>query len=230
VKQLVLPLDHTPRFDPQEFVISRANQEAVLWLRSWPAWPGSCLALYGDEGCGKTHLSHIWQKSTGAKRLEGREFDNMDLDVLMTIPPYLVLEKAHLIKNEEKLFHVYNHLVQSQGGLLLISRTAPARWATRLPDLKSRLSTVPAIKIEAPDEPLLTQVIQKLFEDRQVKVEEDVIIFLLKHIERSFESARRWVETLNTHSLTSKRGITIPLVREALAQAEKESPSAPSPT
>ena len=232
MQQLILPLDHPPRFDVQEFVISRANQEAFLWLRSWPAWPGSCLALYGDEGCGKTHLSHIWQENTGAKRLTGREFEAISLEDLMKGQPCLILDKAHLIQNEEKFFHIYNYLVQSQGGLLLIARTPPARWATRLPDLRSRLSTVPAIKIEAPDEALLTQVIQKLFADLQVRVDLSVIAFLLKHIERSFEEAHRWVNALNLSALSQKRSITIPLVREILAEqqvVEKESLPSPVP-
>lgn len=216
MQQLLLPLDPPPRLNFQEFVISRANQEAFLWLRSWPAWPGSCLAIYGDEGCGKTHLSHIWQENTGAKRIEGREFDTISLDKLTKGPDCLILEKAHLIQDEEKFFHIYNHLVQYKGGLLLISRIPPARWATRLPDLRSRLSTVPAIKIEAPDESLLTQVVQKRFEDLQVKVETNVILFLLKHIERSFESAHAWVSLLNSFSLRHKRSITIPLVREVV--------------
>ena len=127
--------------------------------------------------------------------------------------------------NNERLIrivkcHFYNHVMAEKGNLLLLSEMAPAYWGTKLADLSSRLSSIPAIKIQPPDEKLLTQVIQKLFNDLQLKVDEAVIHFLTKHMERSFESAHMWTSALNTFALTQRRDITIPLVREALVQPE----------
>ena len=152
------------------------------------------------------------------KILSGQEFNTIDLEVLFESPPVFVLDDAHLIEKEEKLFHFYNHLLHAKGALLLLSRTPPAHWGTILPDLRSRLNAIPALKIQAPDEALLFQVIQKLFSDFQLAVDDAVISFLLKYIERSFESARFWVNTLNTYALTKHRSITIPLMREILMQ------------
>ncbi len=219
MKQFILPLELPPAFDDKDFIVSTCNEEAYLWLMRWPNWPNRCLAIYGDEGCGKTHLSNIWHINTKAKCLKGQDFNTTDLETLFEKPNLFVLDNAHLIEKEEKLFHFYNHLIESQGGLLLLSRTPPAHWGKNLPDLRSRLNAIPALKIHAPDEELLFQVIQKLFSDEQIIVDKAVIYFLLKHIERSFEKARFWVETLNAYALTQNRRITIPLVREVL-QAE----------
>jgi len=221
VKQLTLPLELPPAFDTKDFIISNSNEDAYRWLMRWPSWPNRLLAIYGDEGCGKTHLSHIWQVNTKAKHLKGQDFDTTSMETLFESPSLFVLDDAHLIEKEEKLFHFYNHLIQSKGALLLLSRTPPARWKTKLPDLRSRLNAIPAVKIHAPDEKLLFQVIQKLFNDVQIHVDEAAISFLLKHMERSFESARHWVETLNNNALIQKRGVTIPLIRETLLEQEE---------
>lgn len=220
MKQLVLALELPPALEAKDFIVSNANEEAYLWLMRWPNWPNHCLAIYGEKGCGKTHLSNIWQTTTKARYLKGSEFNAIDLETLFKPPAFFVLDDAHLIEKEEKFFHFYNYLTHSKGGLLLLSQTPPARWGTTLPDLRSRLNAIPAIKIHAPDENLLSQVIQKLFSDLQLTVDEAVVCFLLKHMERSFESAHFWVNALNTYALTQKRSITVPLVRELLLKED----------
>jgi chromosomal replication initiation ATPase DnaA len=218
VKQLILPFGIPPTFKAQDFIVSNANEEAYRWLMRWPDWAGICLAIYGERGSGKTHLSHMWHAQTQAKRLKGEEFNKIDLGSLLEGPRFIILDDAHLIEKDEKLFHFYNHITLNNGGLLILSRTPPARWESHLADLQSRLNAIPAIKIHDPDEELLRHVFQKQFHDLQLRVDEAVITFLLKHMVRSFESARKWVEDLNLYALTQNRSITIPLVRELLEQ------------
>lgn len=221
MKQLILPLELPPAFEEKDFIVSSTNEEAYCWLMKWPHWPHPCLSIYGEEGCGKTHLSHIFQKDKEVRYLKSQEFNETPLESLLEGPQIFSLDDGHLIEQEEKLFHLYNHLMSINGNLLLLSRIPPAHWKTSLPDLHSRLNTIPAVRILAPDEAFLAQVIQKLFTDLQLKIEDSVLCFLLKHMERSFESARFWVETLNKCALIQKRSITIPLVREILLEKEK---------
>lgn len=218
MKQLILPFEPPSAFDEKDFIVSSSNEEAYLWIMRWPDWPHRCLTIYGDEGCGKTHLSHIWRLKTNAKYLKSSDFNDVDLESLLEEPALFILDDAHLVGKGEKLFHVYNHILSSEGSLLLLSRTPPAHWNVSLPDLRSRLNAIPAIKILPPDEMLLFKVIQKRFNDLQLKVDEEVIRFLLKHIERSFESVHEWIETLNSAALIHNRRITIPLVRESLSK------------
>lgn len=220
MQQQILPLELPSALEAKDFIVSPANEEAFLWLKRWPNWPNRCLAIYGEKGCGKTHLSNIWKSITQARYLNSQEFNAADLKILFEGSPVFILDDAHLIEKEEKLFHFYNHLLSNKGALLLLSHTPPAHWKTSLPDLRSRLNAIPALKIHAPDETLLFQVIQKFFHDLQLHVEDAVISFLLKYIERSFESAYFWVDKLNTYALTEKRSITIPLVRELLLQKD----------
>ncbi len=153
-----------------------------------------------------------------ARRFQANVFNATPLQTLLEGSNLFILDDAHLIEKGEKFFHFHNHLNLTKGALLLLTRTPPAHWESDLADLRSRLNTIPALKIHDPDEELLCRLIQKHFSDLQLKVEESVITFLLKHMERSFESAHLWVNTLNTYALTYNRSITIPLVRELLMQ------------
>lgn len=221
MKQLILPLNLPPTFDEKNFIVSQSNEDAYLWVKKWPNWTNYCLSLYGEEGCGKTHLSHLWEMALQAKRLTKESFEALSFETLLESSPFFILEEPQLISSEEKLFHLYNHILHSQGGLLVLSSTPPAHWEVTLPDLQSRLNAIHAVKIHPPDERLLRKVIEKKFMDLQIHVDNAAISFLLIHMERSFKSARFWVETLNTYALSQTRKITIPLIREILLQEER---------
>ena len=56
----------------------------------------------------------------------------------------------------------------------------------------------------------------KMFSDRQLQVNQDVITYLLARMERSFAAARRIVAVLDTKALAAKRRITIPFAAHVL--------------
>jgi chromosomal replication initiation ATPase DnaA len=120
------------------------------------------------------------------------------------------------------LFHFLNRLRELRGSLLLLHREAPARWPVQLPDLASRLAAIPAIAVAEPDDTLLAAVLSKHFADRQLTVGDDVIDFLVRHIERDFAAAATAVAAIDQAALSSRRRITLPLVRQVLAERPSE--------
>ena len=60
----------------------------------------------------------------------------------------------------------------------------------------------------------------KQFADRQLKVDDDVIGFLLRRMERSFAAARAMVGAIDDLALAERRNITVPLVRRVLETEE----------
>jgi chromosomal replication initiation ATPase DnaA len=85
-----------------------------------------------------------------------------------------------------------------------------------LPDLTSRLATVPVVTIGAPDDALLAALMVKLFADRQVRIGQDVPAYVLPRLERSFAAVRVAVDALDRAALSQGRPITVPLARETL--------------
>ena len=69
-----------------------------------------------------------------------------------------------------------------------------------------------------PDDALLAAVLVKLFADRQLLIGEEVIAYLLSHLERSVTAAERAVAALDRAALAAHRRVTVPLARAVLQE------------
>jgi DnaA regulatory inactivator Hda len=211
VSQLAFDLGHRPALGRDDFLVAPCNAEAVAWLDTWPEWPGHALALFGPAGCGKTHLLAAFAQAHGGV---------MAPDGLRAEDVAAVVASARVVTvdgieacDETALFHVWNLTKETGRHLVLASRDPPARLDVALPDLRSRLSATAAVGIGAPDDALLAALLIKQFADRQLKVGEDVVTFLLSRMDRSFAGVRAVAEALDKASLAERRAITVPLAR-----------------
>ena len=93
--------------------------------------------------------------------------------------------------DERALFHLLNLAREERAFVLLTARTAPGGWKLAIPDLASRLKALPVVALTAPDDVLLRGVLVKLFADRQLAVDESLVGFLAKRIERSIAGGAR---------------------------------------
>jgi len=214
MSQLPLPLGHRPALGREDFLIAAGNAEAVAWLDRWPDWPAPALVLHGPSGCGKTHLAQVFAARSGAVVAAGTPGLSLDPPALLAAPA-VVVDDADAGLDEASLFHLYNGAKESGRRLLLTAKAAPGRWAA-LPDLRSRLSSCPSVAIGPPDDAVMAAVLVKLFADRQLKVGTEVVTYLLRHMDRSFEAAQRLVAAADRLSLAERRAITVPLVKRAL--------------
>lgn len=216
-RQLVLNLEHRAALGRDDFLVSPANRDAVTWIDAWPEWPGYALALYGETGCGKSHLGHVWRRRSGAPALA---LESLGPEMLpdLAIGTGLALEVGSLIPDQRLLLHLMNLMRAERTSLLLLAREAPARWDIGLPDLASRLAAVPAVRMNAPDDALFEAILVKLFADRQVRPEPAALAFLSRRLERSFAAAARAVERLDQMALAEQRGVTLGLARRLLAE------------
>ncbi len=221
VGQIPLPLPHRPCLGGEDFMVAPCNMEAVRWIDLWPDWPGPVLALVGPPGAGKTHLASVWAAVSGARFVDRGTLARPQW-VAETGDDPLIMDDAHLLMGDEALeqalFHLFNRIHGAKGRLILTGDVPPARWPVSLPDLRSRLGAVPVAEIGLPDDGLMAALLVKLFGDRQIHVGSDVIHFLTARMERSFEAASAMVEAIDRHALAAGRAVTIPLVREVLAQ------------
>jgi chromosomal replication initiation ATPase DnaA len=213
--QLILDLGHRPALGEADFLVAPCNQAAIQWLDRWPAWPAPALTVYGPAGCGKTHLARVFAARSGAPIIEAASLATDAVPALLGSATACVVDDADGAA-AEPLLHLYNLLAERRGGMLLTAREPPARWHGILPDLRSRLAAAPAVAVAAPDDALLAALLVKLFADRQLAVSEEVVLFLVRHMERSFEAARHLVAELDAAALRDHRGITIPLARAVL--------------
>ncbi|MBV9523958.1 MAG: DNA replication protein [Alphaproteobacteria bacterium] len=221
--QFVFEFPHRPAFGEVDFLVAPSNAEAVAWIDRWPRWPAPILILWGPAGCGKTHLAHVWRARSGAPAVPAAALTRAAVPSLLGAPALAVVDDADGAA-EQPLLHLVNLIAEGRGQLLLTAAQPPARWTTRLADLRSRLVAAPLVAVQPPDDALIGAVLLKLFADRQLVVGEEVILFLLRHMERSFAAARRLVTALDQAALAAQRRITVPLARAVLDDDATQAP------
>lgn len=224
-RQLVFELGHRPASGREDFLVAPSNEAAVALIDVWPDWPDRIVALSGPSGSGKTHLAEVWRMASNATSLRPEELAEADIPALVARHALILEDLATLPpEGERALFHLVN-LVRAEGAFLLLTSAEPlARLPLKLPDLISRLKAVQQAALGPPDDALLTGILVKLFDDRQLRVTPAVIAYLASRIERSVAAARLVVAELDRASLSGKRPVTVPLVAEILdAQGEMRS-------
>lgn len=222
-RQLVLDLAHRVAMGRNDFLVSSANGAAVEMIDSWPHWPQQSLAILGSAGAGKTHLVEVWRARAGGQRISAQDLGEAALTQAVAAGTLAVEDIDRGIADERILFHLLNLARELKLSLLLTSRAAPGEIAITLPDLRSRLRALGFVRIEPPDSALLSALLVKLFDDRQLKIEPKVIEHLARQMERSAEAAARVVDAVDQLALQLRRKVTVKLANAALEQlAEKD--------
>jgi chromosomal replication initiation ATPase DnaA len=204
-RQLPLPFIHQPRYDPDAFVPDPANAEALAWLDRTADWPDRRLLLWGDAGCGKSHLLHRWAARTGATVLTG--------PALRGLPDYpsgpgLAVDDADLVPQDTTLLHLLNTARDLRLPVLLVAREPPARWAERLPDLASRLRAITAVRVGPPSADLLRTLLRRLLLDRQIRADDELLDWMLRHLSRDPDLLRQCVARLDAAAYALNRPVT----------------------
>ena len=225
-KQIPLEFNMPNQYGRQDFMVSGCNVQALKAIEMWPKWPFFALLIFGPSGCGKTHLAHIFADHVRLKAkkvfpvgfVQAREIKTTKVEYIHKNNPCLVVENVSSKINETAMFHLFN-LYQNQGGYILMTAQHPfARINFKLPDLKSRLNMVPRVAISEPDDQMLEALIVKLFSDRQISITREVLNYTVQNMERSFSYAQKLVHMADGISLSYKRAVSVPIIKEAMHQ------------
>lgn len=206
--QLPLSLPHRQTFGRDDFLVAPSNEEAVRFIDLFPNWPSHAVLLCGEQGSGKTHLAHLFS-SVFVKATE------LPIDFETIRGNRLVIEDIDEQIDETALFHLFNWTKERQIYVLFTARKLPI---FHLPDLKSRMGSIPKIYIGLPDEELLFGVLSKWFYERHISIDVAVIEYILARAERSFAFLQNLVDLLDKLSLAERRRITVPIVRRVLEE------------
>ncbi len=214
-EQLVLELPHRPALGLEDYLVSGSNAAAVALVDRWPDWPAGAAVISGPPGCGKSHLANVWRMKSNADAVAAAHIAIADVPQLAASGA-LIVEDIAATRDEAALFHLLNLVREQRLAMLLTSALAPGDLALALPDLRSRLNALPHALIAPPDDALLRAVLVKLFADRQLSVEPQIIAYLLVRMERSMEAASRLVAELDHRSLALQRAVTRNVAAAAL--------------
>ena len=214
-QQLILNLRSLPSMGRNDYFVSEVNKEAVSWLDSWPNWTTFGFIVCGPLGSGKSHLAQVLKTLSHGDIIEAKDISSKNIDQLSE-KKCLIIENLESLTSETLLFHIYNMLLENKNNLMLTSKFNVSQINFELPDLKSRLLSMPQVSIGLPDDRLLKNLLIKQFLDKGILVEMDVIDYLIKRIDRSFEAISKLVAKIDFKSLEKAKKITIPFIKNII--------------
>ena len=174
-------------------IIGDGNAEAVDALRQPQTWPFGTAVLSGPPRSGKSLLAQWFGQSE-----LGDVIDNAD-----SMP-------------EDELFHRWNRAQEVKRPLLLISNAKDGAWQVKLPDLASRLGAAMHLRIDAPDDAMLADLIALHAEMRGLVLDDSATAYLVPRCERSHLGIERLVAAIDRISLERKQAPTMTIWRDAL--------------
>ena len=221
--QLVLDLlpEPLPAFD--NFLAQR-NREIIAALTAEEG--ERFVYLWGEPGCGKTHLLQAW--IAHAERL-GRASIYLDaqheqLPDFAREASFIAVDHVDDLAPDDQimLFSIYNSLKESGEGRLLMAGRQPPMQAPVRDDLRTRLGWGLVFEVKALSDDDKLDALRQHAASRQLAVGDDVFRYLLTHWRRDLSSLIAMLDMLDRYSLALRRPITVPLVKNVLQTTETE--------
>ncbi len=213
-RQLSLTLPEVPAdYARSNYLVTEANAAAFQMAMGWRESGDPALVICGEEKSGKTHLAHILAEDAGGRFAK---LGSPLADAGASEGAVILIDDVDAIEDPKTMLGVIEDLRGLGARVLLIGRGVPGEWAKGLRDLATRLESMARVTLVQPDEALMRQVLAKAFSDRQMIVEEAVILYAVPRLSRTFAAAHAFAEVANRASLEEKRPISIALARKIL--------------
>jgi len=106
--------------------------------------------------------------------------------------------------------------LQDNKYLIISSLTTLKNFKIKLKDLSSRFTSFVDIGIDLPTDDLLRVILKKNFSDKQIKISEKNIEYILKNIDRSYEKVNTFGSFIDDLSLSKAQPINLQLIKKVL--------------
>ncbi len=224
MQQIALDIGLVPSSSLDNF-LAGPNEAALTHLKLWTS---NALRspvptyLWGDTASGKSHLLKAVRE---VLRAQGAQTGWIDATVHEP-PEFNPAWSAVLLDD----VHLYTAVQQHTAFNWFINAQTEQRWvlgAGALPpadlqlrdDLRTRLGWGHVFALHVLTEPERRAVLRREADARGVFLGDDVMDFMLKRFSRDLGSLMQLLQQLDGYALSTKRAITIPLIKSMLEQA-----------
>ncbi len=214
MKQLVLELqpDSPPTFS--NFVCG-ANGELLRALHD-AICGATHVYLWGPPGSGRTHLLHATAAAAIAAGRPAAYLDAREIgpDLPQQTGQLLAVDDLETLGHAGRnaLFNAFNRSTALQQTLVIGGASAPRGLDLR-EDLRTRIGQCLVFEVRPLDDATRTGILETLAERRGLRLQPEVVEFLLRHGRRDLRSLVAAVDALDRASLEHKRPATLPLLR-----------------
>ena len=213
--QLILKFPEHRAYKKEDFYVSPSNEEAFDFIKSWPKWIKRIVNIFGPSGSGKSHLASILKSKTKCLEILPKDLNENIISEFKT-KEVLIIENFNEKISEKYLFSIWNTALQDNKYFLINSTKPINSYKFKLPDLLSRIKSTLTIGIKLPSDDLISAIIAKNFSDKQIKVEEKHIEYIIKRIDRSYEKISQFILILDRYSLKKGSPFGLKLIKEVL--------------
>lgn len=228
--QLALNLRLRDASSFENFLVARNRepfervQTSVARLAGARSTPAQWLYLWGEGGCGKTHLL---EAACRAAQVQGQTALYIPLREKTTLSTALLedMEQSALVCVDDvqaiagdqvweaALFALYEHLRGQGGMLILAAQSSPAGSDFKLADLSSRLAAGLVYQLHALSEAEKISALRLRAQRRGLTMTEEVANYLLTRFPRDTHSLFALLDRLDVATLAAQRRLTIPFLR-----------------
>ena len=120
--------------------------------------------------------------------------------------------------DEKLLFTLINFIEQDNKFLIVTSKEPIVDIRFNLNDLNSRTKNFLMQSIIKPDDNLIFALILKNLSDRQILLNEKLINYIIKHIDRSYSKIFDFIYKIDEMSLKKKKSINLEIIKEVLGE------------
>lgn len=218
MKQIPLSLGPEPEFT-FDTLLAGANVAALSHLLSLGAGAPPVF-LWGPPGCGKTHalraLAQRWQAA-------GAQVGWYDADTplpweLPANPSLLLLDDCQRFDagQQHAAFALFVEAATLGLPVVAAGSAPPVDLALR-EDLRTRLAWGPTFALQPLSEAEVRAVLRREADRRGIALADEVMDYLLTRFARDLKHLMRLLDGLDEFALANKRAVTVPLLRQMLA-------------
>ncbi len=215
LNQQILKFDYEQNFKDQDFYVSNSNEHSFRLLDSWPKWDKNFINLIGEKFSGKSHLINIFLAKNRGIKIDAKDINN-DFLQKIKIHENIILENLSEKINENLLFSLINIIDQDNKYLIVTSTMPIVDFKFKLNDLNSRSTNFILSQIEKPGDDLIYALILKNLSDRQISIDQKLIEFIIKRIDRTYGKISDFIYKIDEISLKRKKPIDFKIIKEAL--------------
>lgn len=228
-RPLPLKLDQANRFDRFLAVGNEAVFRRLQAVASQSDQQAVWLFLHGPSGSGKTHLlqaaAQAWSTRHGRALYlplgNAGGWQPEALQGLLGVGLYCLDNLQDIAGDadwERAVFALLNRVRDEQAQLIMASARPLPALEIALPDLRSRLAWGEQLGINLPDDNALADLLALRAKQQGITLDERALRYLLQRLERNPAALTRALHVIGEYSLSARRRITLPLIREALAR------------
>ena len=208
-EQINLPLD-VSEDDENLFLRSESNSFACTFVNSWPNMLQNIniVILYGPNLSGKSILLNSWVNSNKGTIITPKD----SLQNLESFGCFIIDDLEMWVGSDIKLLHIINYITYSNKHLLISTSTKDFNKLFVVNDLMSRINSAAFLEIYEPDDALSRQVLVLEFSKRQIKVDVEIIEYIISQLKLTYAKIFKIVEMIDKYSILYKKKINIKLV------------------